>query len=65
MRHDELVLSPRPLIYARSVWAGSQRYPGMFLGDQVPDFKNIQRSMRAGINMSLLGFSYWTADFLD
>ena len=52
----------RPLIYARSVWAGSQRYPALFLGDQLPTFENLKRTIRAGLNMSLLGFAYWTAD---
>jgi alpha-D-xyloside xylohydrolase len=52
----------RPLVYARSVWAGSQRYPAIFLGDQVPSFENLRRTLRAGLNMSLLGFAYWTAD---
>jgi alpha-D-xyloside xylohydrolase len=52
----------RPLIYARSVWAGSQRYPAIFLGDQHPTFGHIRSTMRAGLNMGLLGFAYWTAD---
>ena len=52
----------RPLVYARSVWAGSQRFPAMFLGDQVPSFENLRRTLRAGMNMSLQGFAYWTAD---
>jgi alpha-glucosidase (family GH31 glycosyl hydrolase) len=52
----------RPMIYARSVWAGSQRYPALFLGDQKPTFESLQRTLRAGLNMSLLGFAYWTAD---
>jgi alpha-glucosidase (family GH31 glycosyl hydrolase) len=52
----------RPMVYARSVWAGSQRFPALFLGDQKPDFENIQRTLRAGLNMSLAGFAYWTAD---
>jgi alpha-glucosidase (family GH31 glycosyl hydrolase) len=52
----------RGLIYSRSVWAGSQRYPAMFLGDQHPDFDNIRKTIIAGLNMSLSGFAYWTAD---
>ncbi len=52
----------RPFIYARSVWAGSQRYPAIFLGDQHPTFEHLQSAMRAGLNMGLLGFAYWTAD---
>jgi alpha-glucosidase (family GH31 glycosyl hydrolase) len=52
----------RPLIYARSVWAGSQRYPAIFLGDQKPTFDHMRATIRAGLNMSLMGFAYWTAD---
>lgn len=52
----------RPLIYARSVWAGSQRYPALFLGDQKPTFHHIRATIWAGLNMSLAGFAYWTAD---
>ena len=58
----QLLDNRRPLVYSRSVWAGSQRYPALFLGDQKPTFECLQRTMRAGLNMSLLGFSYWTAD---
>jgi alpha-D-xyloside xylohydrolase len=52
----------RGLVYARSVWAGSQRYPGMFLGDQKPDFSHMRQAIRAGLNMSMMGNAYWTAD---
>jgi len=52
----------RPLIYARSVWAGSQRYPGLFLGDQTPTFQHMRSTLRAGLNLGLAGFAYWTAD---
>ena len=52
----------RAVIYARSVWAGSQRYPAVFLGDQKPSFECIRRTLRAGMNLGLAGFAYWTAD---
>jgi alpha-glucosidase (family GH31 glycosyl hydrolase) len=52
----------RPFIYARSAWVGSQRFPALFLGDQQPTFAHLQSTLRAGLNMSLLGFAYWTAD---
>ena len=52
----------RPFIYARSVWAGSQRYPALFLGDQKPTFDHIRGTLRAGLNLGLLGFAHWTAD---
>jgi len=59
---DDPAKSRRPLIYARSVWAGSQRYPAIFLGDQKPTFEGIRSTLRAGLNLGLLGFAYWTAD---
>jgi alpha-glucosidase (family GH31 glycosyl hydrolase) len=52
----------RAMVYARSVWAGSQRYPALFMGDQKPSFECMQRTLRSGLTLSLLGFSYWTAD---
>jgi alpha-glucosidase (family GH31 glycosyl hydrolase) len=52
----------RPLIYARSVWAGSQRYPAIFLGDQKPTYLGMRSTLRAGLNLSMQGFAYWTAD---
>jgi alpha-D-xyloside xylohydrolase len=59
---DDPAKSRRPLIYARSVWVGSQRYPAIFLGDQKPTFEGIRSTLRAGLNLGLLGFAYWTAD---
>jgi len=52
----------RPFIYSRSAWAGSQRYPGLFLGDQTPTFRHMRATLRAGLNMSLAGFTWWGAD---
>ncbi len=52
----------RPFVYARSAGAGSQRFPALFLGDPHPTFQDIRRTMRAGLNLSLLGFARWTAD---
>ena len=52
----------RGLIYARSVWAGSQRYPALFIGDQKPTYECMRRALRAGLNLGLAGFAYWGAD---
>ncbi len=52
----------RPWIYSRSAWAGSQRYPAMFLGDQAPSYAHMRATLRAGLNLGLSGFAYWTAD---
>jgi alpha-glucosidase len=57
-----LGLGRRPLIYARSGWVGSQRYPALFLGDQTPTFDGMRSTLRAGLNLGLMGFAYWTAD---
>ncbi len=53
---------PRGLIYARTGWVGSQRYPALFLGDQEANFEGIRRTIRAGLNLGMGGFTYWTAD---
>jgi alpha-glucosidase len=55
-------LGRRPLIYARTGWIGSQRYPTLFLGDQAPTFECLRSTLRAGLNVGLMGFAYWTAD---
>jgi alpha-glucosidase len=55
-------LGRRPLIYARTGWSGSQRYPALFLGDQQPTFDCMRRTLRAGLSLGLMGFAYWTAD---
>jgi alpha-glucosidase (family GH31 glycosyl hydrolase) len=52
----------RGFVYARSTWAGAQRYPALFLGDQKPTFEHLRSTLRAGLNMSLLGFAHWTVD---
>jgi alpha-glucosidase (family GH31 glycosyl hydrolase) len=52
----------RKIIYARTGWLGSQRYPALFLGDQEANFDGIKRGIRAGLNLGLAGFAYWTAD---
>jgi alpha-glucosidase len=52
----------RGFVYARSAWVGSQRFPAMFLGDQKPTFEHIRSTLRAGLNLSLLGFAHWTVD---
>ena len=52
----------RAVIFSRTAWAGTQRYPAIFLGDQTPAFKHIAATLRCGLNMSLLGFAWWGAD---
>ncbi len=64
-RCQEYHTDKRALVFSRTNWAGTQRYPGIFLGDQTPEFKHIAATMRCGLNMSLLGYAYWGADVLS
>jgi alpha-glucosidase (family GH31 glycosyl hydrolase) len=56
-RGDERVVN-----FARTTWIGTQRYGAVFLGDQTPEFKHIESTMRCALNMSLAGFSWYGAD---
>lgn len=60
--NNETFTGQRGICYARCVWAGSQRYPAVFLGDQKACERGIARSLYAGLSMSIIGFAYWTAD---
>ncbi|TDD71871.1 glycoside hydrolase family 31 protein [Jiangella aurantiaca] len=47
----------------RSAWAGSQRYgAAVWSGDIKADFESLAQQIRAGLNMALSGFSWWTTD---
>ncbi|TAL30454.1 MAG: glycoside hydrolase family 31 protein [Spirochaetes bacterium] len=52
----------RALVFSRTTGIGTQRFPAIFLGDQTPRPAHIAATMRCGLNMSLMGFSYWGAD---
>ncbi|MCB9057775.1 MAG: glycoside hydrolase family 31 protein [Calditrichae bacterium] len=50
------------LIWARSAWAGSQRYPVHWAGDpEVTDY-SMAATLRAGLSLGLSGFSFWSHD---
>lgn len=53
------------LLLARSAWAGSQRYPGVWAGDQSADFapwSGLPSVVRAGQSAGLSGFPFWASD---
>lgn len=50
------------LIWARSAWAGSQRYPLHWGGDAEASNGGMLGSLRAGLSLGLCGFSYWSHD---
>jgi alpha-D-xyloside xylohydrolase len=50
------------IIWARSAWAGSQRYPLHWGGDAENSFGGMSSSLRGGLSLGLCGFSFWSHD---
>ncbi|MBN1998030.1 alpha-xylosidase, partial [candidate division KSB1 bacterium] len=50
------------IIWARSTWAGSQRYPVHWGGDPANTDMAMAATLRAGLSMGLSGFSFWAHD---
>ena len=51
-----------PFIWARSAWAGSQRYPVHWGGDPANTDSAMAGTLRAGLSFGLSGFSFWAHD---
>lgn len=54
--HDERI------IWARSAWAGSQRYPLHWGGDAETSDMGMESELRGGLSLGLSGFSFWSHD---
>ena len=50
------------LIWARSAWAGSQRYPIHWGGDAESTDDGMAAELRGGLSFGLSGFSFWSHD---
>jgi alpha-D-xyloside xylohydrolase len=50
------------IIWARSAWAGSQRYPLHWGGDAENTHSAMAATLRAGLSFGLSGFTYWSHD---
>ena len=50
------------IIWARSAWAGSQRYPLHWGGDAENTDSAMAATLRAGLSFGLSGFSFWSHD---
>ncbi|MFW5754418.1 MAG: TIM-barrel domain-containing protein [Marinilabiliaceae bacterium] len=50
------------IIWARSTWAGSQRYPLHWGGDAAATNSAMQATLRGGLSLGLCGFSFWSHD---
>lgn len=50
------------IIWARSSWAGSQRYPLHWGGDAATTNTAMSATLRGGLSLGLSGFSFWSHD---
>jgi alpha-D-xyloside xylohydrolase len=50
------------IIWARSAWAGSQRYPLHWGGDAATTDTGLEGTLREGLSLGLSGFSFWSHD---
>ena len=50
------------IIWARSAWAGSQRYPLHWGGDAAATSSAMLATLRGGLSFGLSGFSFWSHD---
>lgn len=50
------------VIWARSAWAGSQRYPLHWGGDAATNNTGMLGDLRGGLSFGLSGFSFWSHD---
>ncbi len=50
------------MVWARSAWAGSQRYPLHWGGDSSPDFNNMRPQLCGGLSLGACGFTFWSQD---
>ncbi len=50
------------IIWARSGWAGSQRYPIHWGGDAETSYMGMEAQLRGGLSLGLSGFTFWSHD---
>jgi alpha-D-xyloside xylohydrolase len=50
------------IIWARSAWAGSQRYPVHWGGDPSTADMGMAATLRGGLSLGLSGFTFWSHD---
>ena len=58
----EQVTGRDPLVWGRSGWAGSQRYPGQWGGDAESTVAGMQASLRGGLSYALCAPGFWSHD---
>ena len=53
---------PDGIIWARSGWAGSQRYPLHWGGDAAATWDGLAATIRGGLQIGMSGFAFWSHD---
>lgn len=68
LRYNKIVsdltqkLNGERIIWARSTWAGSQRYPLHWGGDAESTDMGMEAQLRGGLSLGLSGFTFWSHD---
>lgn len=68
LRYNKIVsdltkeINDERIIWARSTWAGSQRYPLHWGGDAETSDMGMQAQLRGGLSLGLSGFTFWSHD---
>jgi alpha-D-xyloside xylohydrolase len=55
-------MAGRGLVWGRSGWAGSQRYPTCWGGDPLADFPHMANQLRAALSIGLSGIPFYSHD---
>lgn len=50
------------IVWARSAWAGCQRYPLHWGGDSCSSWDGMAGSLKGGLHFGLSGFAFWSHD---
>lgn len=50
------------IVWARSAWAGAQRYPLHWGGDAESSWAGMAGSLKGGLHLGLSGFAFWSHD---
>lgn len=58
----DLLGGKRPLVWGRSGWAGSQRYPGQWGGDAESTVVGMQATLRGGLSYAVSAPGFWSHD---
>lgn len=59
---EEMVGEGKGIVWSRSAWAGSQRYPVHWSGDGVARFEDLACVLRAALSFGLSGFPFYSHD---